>query len=49
MPNYIFLLRVDALYDLPCTRVSGIVQEKEYENIMEGGVNGYVHGAGGVH
>ncbi len=42
MPNYIFLLRVDALYDLPCTRVSGIVQEKEYENIMEGGVNGYV-------
>lgn len=42
MPNYIFLLRVDALYDLPCTKVSGIVQEKEYENIMEGGVNDYV-------
>jgi hypothetical protein len=42
MPNYIFLLRVDALYDLPCTKVSGITQEKEYENIMEGGVNDYV-------
>lgn len=41
--NYIFLLRVDALYDLACTKVSGITQEKEYENIMEGGVNEYVH------
>lgn len=38
----IFLLRVDAVYDLACTRVSGIVQEKEYENIVEGGVNDYV-------
>lgn len=42
MPNFIFLLRVDAMYDLPCTRISGITQEKEYENIMEGGVNDYV-------
>ena len=42
MTNYIFLLRVDALYDVPCTKVSGITQEKEYENIMEGGVNDYV-------
>lgn len=40
--NNIFLLRVDAIYDLACTKVSGIVQEKEYENIMEGGVNDYV-------
>lgn len=40
--NNIFLLRVDAIYDLACTRVSGIVQEKEYENIVEGGVNDYV-------
>ncbi len=38
----IFLLRVDAIYDLACTKVSGITQEKEYENIMEGGVNDYV-------
>lgn len=38
----IFLLRVDAVYDLACTKVSGIVQEKEYENIVEGGVNDYV-------
>lgn len=42
IPNFIFLLRVDAMYDLPCTKVSGIAQEKEYENIMEGGVNDYV-------
>jgi hypothetical protein len=27
---------------LACTRVSGITQELEYENIMEGGVNDYV-------
>ena len=40
--NNIFLLRVDAIYDLACTKVSGIVQEKEYEHIMEGGVNDYV-------
>lgn len=40
--NSIFLLRVDAVYDLACTKVSGIVQEKEYENIQEGGVNDYV-------
>lgn len=42
LPNNIFLLRVDAIYDLACTKVSGIVQEKEYENIIEGGVNDYV-------
>jgi hypothetical protein len=40
--NNIFLLRVDAIYDLACTKVSGIEQEKEYENIAEGGVNDYV-------
>lgn len=40
--NNIFLLRVDAIYDLACTKVSGIVQEKEYEHITEGGVNDYV-------
>ena len=40
--NNIFLLRVDAIYDLACTKVTGIVQEKEYENILEGGVNDYV-------
>lgn len=42
LPANIFLLRVDAIYDLACTKVSGIVQEKEYENIIEGGVNDYV-------
>ena len=42
LSNNIFLLRVDAIFDLACTKVSGIVQEKEYENIIEGGVNDYV-------
>lgn len=42
LTNNIFLLRVDAVYDLACTKVSGIVQEREYENIVEGGVNDYV-------
>lgn len=42
LSNNIFLLRVDAIYDLACTKVSGIAQEKEYENIVEGGVNDYV-------
>ena len=42
LPGNIFLLRVDAIYDLACTKVSGIAQEKEYENIIEGGVNDYV-------
>jgi hypothetical protein len=40
--NNIFMLRVDAIFDLACTRISGIESEKEYENIMEGGVNDYV-------
>lgn len=38
----IFLLRVDAVFDIACTKVSGIVKENEYENIIEGGVNDYV-------
>jgi len=38
-----FLLRVDALYDIPCRRISNIKMEEEYEAIQEGGVNDYVH------
>lgn len=38
-----FILRVEAMYDLPCRRVTGISQEQEYEYIQEGGVNDYVH------
>lgn len=41
--NNNFLLRVDAVYDLPCRKISGIKQEKEYENITQGGVNDYVY------
>lgn len=40
---YNFILRVEAMYDLPCKRVTGISQEREYEYIQEGGVNDYVH------
>lgn len=42
LTNYIFMLRVEAKYDLACSKISGIVQEKEYEHIQEGGVNDYV-------
>lgn len=41
--NYHFLLRVDAVYDLPCRKISGFEQEIEYENIQSGGVNHYVY------
>lgn len=41
--NNNFLLRVDAVYDLPCRRISGMKQQKEYENITQGGVNDYVY------
>lgn len=38
-----FLLRVNAIYDLPCRRISGIKDEKEYEPIQAGGVNDFVY------
>jgi len=41
--NNNFLLRVDALYDIPCRKISNIKMEEEYETIQEGGVNDYVH------
>lgn len=40
--NTNFLLRVDAVYDLPCRKVSGFESEIEYETIQSGGVNDYV-------
>lgn len=40
--NTNFLLRVEANFDLPCKRITGISQEKEYEPIQAGGVNDYV-------
>jgi hypothetical protein len=41
--NNNFLLRVNAIYDLPCKKISGIKDEKEYEPIQAGGVNDYVY------
>lgn len=38
-----FLLRVDAIYDLPCKKISSIQQENEYETIQSGGENNYVY------
>lgn len=38
-----FLLRVDAIYDIPCYKVSGIKDEIEYETIQSGGANDYVY------
>lgn len=41
--NCNFLLRVDAVYDLPCKRINSFQMENEYETIQEGGINDYVH------
>lgn len=41
--GYFFILLVEAVFDLPCKRITGISQEKEYEYIQEGGLNDYVH------
>lgn len=40
--NNNFLLRVEAIFDLPCRKISNIQVEQEYEAIQEGGVNDYV-------
>lgn len=40
--NCNFLLRVESLFDIPCRKVTGITQEKEYEPIQSGGINDYV-------
>lgn len=41
--GYSFILLVEAVFDLPCKRITGISQEKEYEYIQEGGLNNFVH------
>jgi hypothetical protein len=41
--NYNFVLRVEALFDLPCRSVKAFARENEYELIQEGGRNDYVH------
>jgi hypothetical protein len=41
--NFNFLLRVEAMIDLPCKSVRAFTRELEYELIQEGGLNDYVH------
>jgi hypothetical protein len=41
--NFNFMLRVEALFDLPCKSVKAFTRELEYEQIQEGGLNDYVH------
>lgn len=41
--NCNFLLRVDAVWDLPCKKIGSFKCENEYETIQEGGVNDYVY------
>ncbi|MCD7807404.1 MAG: hypothetical protein LUH19_08710 [Lachnospiraceae bacterium] len=41
--SFNFVLRVEALYDLPCKSVRVFSKANEYEYVQEGGVNDYVH------
>lgn len=41
--NYNFMLRVEAIYDLPCKAVHSFTKENEFEYVQEGGLNDYVH------
>lgn len=41
--NFNFMLRVEALFDLPCKSVRAFSRELEYDFIQEGGLNDYVH------
>jgi hypothetical protein len=41
--NFNFLLRVEAMFDLPCKSVKAFTRELEFELIQEGGLNDYVH------
>jgi hypothetical protein len=41
--NFNFLLRVEAMFDLPCKSVKAFTRELEFEYIQEGGLNDYVH------
>ena len=43
LEGFHFMLRVEAVFDLPCKSVKGFTKENEYEYIQEGGLNDYVH------
>lgn len=42
-PNFNFMLRVEALFDLPCKTVRAFTKANDFEYIQEGGLNDYVH------
>lgn len=41
--NFNFMLRVEAVFDLPCKTVRAFTRELEFDYIQEGGLNDYVH------
>lgn len=41
--NFNFILRVEAVFDLPCKSIRVFQKENEFEYIQEGGLNDYVH------
>ena len=43
LTNNHFLLRVEALFDLPCYKIGAFRDEKEFETIQAGGINNYVY------
>jgi len=43
VPAFIFKLRVELIYDIPCRAIKGIRKDLEYEDIQEGGLNDFVH------
>ena len=43
LEGFHFMLRVEAVFDLPCKSIKGFTKENEYEYIQEGGLNDYVH------
>lgn len=43
VPAYRFLLRVEGVQDVPLKAIRPFVKENEYETIVEGGLNDYVH------
>ena len=42
-PSYNLQLTVEALYDIPIKAVRNLNKQNEFEHIMEGGLNDYVH------
>ena len=43
LPNFRFVLRVEAAFDVPLKSIRPFTKENEFEQIEEGGLNDYVH------